>query len=123
MRSQIDGIIGEDEREPSGVQSESADQTLRISARDLAASLNWLPGRPSSEVFSQRCEALSATFESLFDTVEDAFTKAPTSEDLIWLRNNAHQMSSAARATASELGSVATVPVVSDKAQILPRVL
>jgi len=123
MRSQIDGIIGEDEREPSGVQSESADQTLRISARDLAASLNWLPGRPSSEVFSQRCEALSATFESLFDTVEDAFTKAPTSEDLLWLRNNAHQMSSAARATASELGSVATVPVVSDKAQILPRVL
>jgi cyclic beta-1,2-glucan synthetase len=96
---------------------------LRTVAAELAASLSWLPGRPSSEAFSKRCEALTETFKSLFDQVEDAFAKNPDSEDLLWLRNNAHQLSSAARTTANELVSLASVPVVSNKIQILPRVL
>jgi cyclic beta-1,2-glucan synthetase len=123
MRSQIDGIIGEEEREHAAAAGEPSDQALGIAARDLAASLSWLPGRPSAETFDRRCQALSEAFSSMFDEVEDAFAKNPDSEDLLWLRNNTHQLSSAARATANELGSLISVPVVSNKVEMQPRVL
>ncbi len=123
MRSQIDGIIGEEERQPASNGTETETRSLEAVARQLAARLSWLPGRPALEAFSKRCESLSATFEDVFDRVEDAFAKDPGSEDLLWLRNNAHQMSSAARTTAAELGSLAAVPVVSNQHEILPRVL
>src|SRR5579864_1215292 len=123
MRSQIDGIIGEEERQPASNGTETETRSLGAAAKQLAARLSWLPGRPALEAFSKRCQSLSATFEDVFDRVEDAFAKDPGSEDLLWLRNNAHQMSSAARTTAAELGSLAAVPVVSNQHEILPRVL
>jgi cyclic beta-1,2-glucan synthetase len=123
MRSQIDNIIAEEEREPSAVHTEAGEKALRVSAKELAASLSWLPKRQSAETFAERCQALTTTLDRMFDKVEDAFAKNPDSEDLLWLRNNNHQLSSAAQTTAHDLQSLAAVPVVSNKIQILPRVL
>jgi cyclic beta-1,2-glucan synthetase len=123
MRTQIDGAIGEEERKPSSNVIENETRTLRAIAKELAGNLSWLPGRRSAEAFSLRCESLSEKFKALFDRVEDAFAKDPGSEDLLWLRNNAHQMTTAARTTANELSSLSAVPVVSNKREILPRVL
>ena len=92
-------------------------------ARELAARLSWLPGSPPSDTFSKRCHKLTATFKSVFARVETAFAQAPDSEDLLWLRNNAQQLASAARGVANELVPQATLPVVSNKIDILPRVL
>ena len=92
-------------------------------ARELAARLSWLPGSPPSDTFSKRCHKLTATFKSVFARVETAFAQAPDSEDLLWLRNNAQQLASAARGVANELVPQATLPAVSNKIDILPRVL
>jgi hypothetical protein len=59
----------------------------------------------------------------LFKDVDEAYTKNPKSEDLLWLRNNAQQLSSAGRLVASELVPLRDLPVVSDKNEMLPRVL
>jgi cyclic beta-1,2-glucan synthetase len=122
MRSQNEGVVGEEIQSPR-VANDAEARIFRSAASELAANLTWLPGRPSSETLSLRCQKLIATFKSIFDHVEDAFAQAPTSEDLLWLRNNAHQLSSAARTTAAELGSLTGIPVVSNKVEILPRVL
>jgi len=92
-------------------------------ATELAASLTWLRGTPSSDAFSRRCQTLAGEFKSIFQGVDAAFAKAPDSEDLLWLVNNAQQLCSAARIVASELGPLTALPVVSNKDEILPRVL
>jgi cyclic beta-1,2-glucan synthetase len=121
MRTQIESIAAEEDQ--IRVVTETEARIFRSAANALAGDLTWLPGRSSSETFSRRCEALTTTFKTVFDRVEDAFTEYPNSEDLLWLRNNAHQLSSAARTTAAELALLGTIPVVSNKVDILPRVL
>lgn len=97
-------------------------RVLRNPARELAARLSWLPDRPSGEMFSQRCEDLSIAFGNLFKRVPAAYEK-DRSEDLLWLRDNAQQLSIAARQLGSELGPQDTLPVVSNQVDVLPRVL
>jgi cyclic beta-1,2-glucan synthetase len=115
----IDG----DEPQPSSASNGAEDRTMRSAAIELAASLSWLRGSPSSDTFSKRCQNLVAAFKSISARVDAAFSQVPDSEDLLWLRDNAQQLSSAARLVASELGPLTTLPVVSNQVEILPRVL
>lgn len=115
-------IIG-DEPQHSSTGNGAEGGTLRGTAMELAARLSWLPGSLSSDTFAKRCQNLVAAFKPVFARVEAAFAQAPDSEDLLWLRSNAQQLSSAARIVASELGPLTTLPVVSTKDEILPRVL
>ena len=120
---QIGDVIGEEMHPAKPVLVEAQPHPLRGAALQLAATLSWLPQRPSSEAFSKRCRDLSATFKTLFDRIETAFAHNPGSEDLLWLRTNAQQMAAAARMIASELGPRNTLPMVANKAEILPRSL
>ena len=114
--------VGDEQRHSFG--SNGAEPgAMREAAMELAASLSWLRGTPSSDMFLKRSQNLVALFEPLFAGVDAAFTQAPDSEDLLWLRNNAQQLSSAARMVGSELGPLTALPVVSNKDEILPRVL
>ena len=54
------------------------------------------------------------SFKAIFADVDAAFAQAPNSEDLLWLRDNAQQLSSATRLVANELGPLPTLPVVSE---------
>jgi cyclic beta-1,2-glucan synthetase len=111
------------EPRPSLASSEAGARMMRGAAAELAASLSWLPGSSSSDTFSKRCQNLAAAFKSVFAAVDAAFARNPGSEDLLWLRNNAQQLFSAARMVTSELGPLTTLPVVSTKDEMLPRVL
>ncbi|HXB99913.1 MAG TPA: glucoamylase family protein [Terriglobales bacterium] len=120
--TQTDSITGDDARHSlAGCATEA--RTIRAAALELASSLSWLPGSPSSDTLSKRCQKLVAAFKSVFGGVDAAFSQVPNSEDLLWLRNNTQQLSSAARVVASELGPLTALPVVSNQHEILPRVL
>ncbi len=121
--TQIGDVIGEEMHPVTPAVDEAQARTLRRPALELAATLSWLPQRPSSEAFSKRCRDLSASFKTLFDRIENAFARHPGSEDLLWLRTNAQQMAAAARMIASELGPRNTLPMVANKTEILPRSL
>ncbi len=129
--TQTDGMIGigigEDRRRSSNDQFAEAPTTkarnLHSAALELAASLNWLRGSPSSDTFSKRCQKLAVAFDAIFEDVDAAFAEAPTSEDLLWLRDNAQQLASATRLLGTELAPLTSLPLVSVKNQILPRVL
>ena len=118
------GVIGEEERQQARtVQAGAEARNLRNAAVELAASLSWLPDREAGQIFAERCEKLSETFESLFEDVKVAFSKGKPSEDVRWLRDNDQQLLLAAKALTNDLGAKTKLPVVSNKADILPRVL
>src|SRR5579864_2015619 len=98
-------------------------QALRLAALELAANLSWLPDRNAGEMFSERCERLSEAFDSLFEGVKEAFGKGKPSEDIRWLRDNDQLLMLAARALGNDLGAKRTLPVVSNKVDVLPRVV
>jgi hypothetical protein len=136
-KTQTDGVVGEgeDARQHSslGNTNDSVNDRAEAgmtpnAAGELAASLDWLRGAPSSEVFSKRCKNLTAQFQSVFERVDAAFASAPESEDLLWLRDNAQELSSAARMVGNELAPLDGLPLVSrknisSKSEIVPRVL
>ncbi len=123
--TQADGIIGigEDEQRYFSIGNGAEARAMRVAAAELAANLIWLPGTTSSDTFAKRCEKLGAGFESIFKGVDAAFAQAPKSEDLLWLRDNAQQLSAATRQLATELGPLTNLPHVSSKDEIVPRVL
>src|SRR4051812_33335235 len=124
------GDVGQEERSSNVVQirgegkADAAElQALRLAATELATNLSWLPDRDAGEMFSERCERLSEAFESLFEGVKEAFGKGKPSEDIRWLRDNDQQLLLAGKALANDLGGKSTLPVVSNKVDILPRVM
>src|SRR6202453_2238066 len=122
--TQADGIIGigEDEQQRSSIGSGEA-RAMRAEATELAANLIWLPGTTSSDTFAKRCEKLAEDFENIFESVAGAYSQAPKSEDLLWLRDTAQQLSSATNQLAAELGPLTNLPHVSIKGEVVPRVL
>jgi hypothetical protein len=96
---------------------------MRNAATQLAARLGWLPKIFSSDTFARRCRKLLAVFQDVFEGVDAAFAQAPGSEDLLWLRDNAQQLSAAARLVAEELGGLTRLPHVGNEGEIVPRVL
>lgn len=118
---EITAAAGEDERRSSQEHAASS-QALRIAALELAGNLSWLPDRDAGEMFSERCERLSEAFESLFEGVKESFGKGKPSEDIRWLRDNDQLLMLAARALSNDLGG-RELPVVSNKVDILPRVM
>lgn len=126
--SQIESFEGEEHKQSlvPAIEPEVANvaevQSLREIARKLAGTLSWLPERPPSDDLARRCQALVATFKSVFENVDAAFAKNPGLEDLLWLRTNAQPLFSAARLVTSELAPLTNLPVVATKSEILPRV-
>lgn len=115
-------VIAEDEQ----VHSPAADGrklgTLRVAGLELAARVGWLPGA-SSDTFAIRSQKLGDTFKEIFARVDEAFAEVPGSEDLLWLRDNAQQISSEMRAVSNDLEPLTRIPHVSTKDELLPRVL
>ncbi|MGA8540643.1 MAG: glycosyl transferase, partial [Terriglobales bacterium] len=106
----VRSVIGDEQHFTPGTSP--AARELRSAAMELAASLSWLPGSPSSDTFSKRCQKLAAAFKALSDGVNAAFAQARDSEDLLWLRDNVLQLSSATRTLATELGPLTSLPLV-----------
>ncbi len=115
--------VGEDERQHAAVSNGADARAMRVEGAELAATLIWLPGTTSSDTFAKRCEKLEEDFDRIFESVEEAYSQAPKSEDLLWLRDNAQQLSSATRQLASELGPLSNLPHVSSRGGVMPRVL
>src|ERR1700690_514590 len=127
-KTQIASIIAEEERRHSSAASGTDVEAMRAPALELAARRGWLPGTPTSDTFSRRCQKLAADFEAIFKRVASVFAQTPESspqwESLLWLRDNAQQLSATARSVSDELGSLSQIPhVVSGSDEILPRVL
>ena len=119
-------IVGDEQCSSTGNPLEA--RAMRSAAIELAASLSWLPGSPSSDVFSRRCQNLAVAFKAISEEVDAAFAQARDSEDLLWLRDNVQQLSSATRALSTELGPLTSLPLVYrkdaySKDEVLPRVL
>ena len=106
-KTQIASIIAEEERRHSAASLIDVG-AMRAPAVELAARLGWLPGTPTSDTFSKHCQKLAGDFEVIFKRVESAFAQTPESspkwEPLLWLRDNAQQLSSTARSVSDELG-------------------
>ena len=124
------GDVGQEERSSNVVQIRSETETtaaemqaLSKAAGELAATLSWLPDRDAGEMFSERCARLEEALESLFEGVKEAFGKGKPSEDIRWLRDNDQQLMLAARALGNDLGARKSLPVVSNDANVLPRVM
>jgi len=122
IHTETEGIIGEPERKFLRGQSEAEVQRLREAATKLAAAVTWLPDRKSTESLSIRCEKLVQQFKSMAEAVEPAFQQNPSSADLLELRTSAILLTSGAKNVCNELGG-ASLPVVSSKAEIVPRVI
>ncbi len=120
--TQIEGIVGEEERKFSIAASIEEVVPARNAGAEFATTLSWLPERKSAEAFHARGEKLLSRLKKLVGGIDAAFAESPDSEDLLWLRTNAQQLASAARALVGEFGTL-TLPVVSYKSEILPRVL
>src|SRR3954464_5237563 len=122
LHTETEGIIGDEERKFLSARNEAEVLPVRNAGSELAASLTWLPDRDSSETFSQRCQTLVQQLKQLSIHVDDGFSKEPDSEDVIVLRGTIRVLVSGARSVCEEL-SGATLPMVSNKSEILPRVL
>ncbi len=121
-KTQILGVV-EEEPQHSSNHNAAESRPIGSAAIEFAATLCWLPGTPSSDTFSRRCRKLEETFNTIFASVDAAFAKAPASEDLLWLRDNAQQLSSATRGVAAELGPLTHLPHVGTNGDVIPRVL
>ena len=121
-KTQSRSLIDEEEQPHSSAIDEAKLRTMRIAGKDLAARVGWLPGA-STDTFSTRCRRVGAGFKAIFESVDDAFAENPNSEDLLWLRDNAQQLSSEMRAVTDDLGPLTHIPHVSTNEELLPRVL
>ena len=122
--TQIESMMQEEARQRSSSPAREVEaERVRAAGKELGASLSWLPGKPESETLAKRCQALLASFKTLSAKTEEAFSKARSSEDLLWLRNNVQQLSTAARGVTNELAPLSNIAIVADKQEILPRVL
>ncbi len=122
LHTETEGILGDAERKFLSARKAEEVLPVRNAATELAASLTWLPDRDSSETFSTRCQALMQRFTTLSDRVDEGIDSAPDSEDVIVLQGTIRMLVGGARTVGSEL-SEASLPVVSHKSEILPRVL
>jgi cyclic beta-1,2-glucan synthetase len=122
LHTETEGILGDEQRKFLSTRKEEEVLPVRNAATELAASLTWLPDRDSSETFSTRCQVLMQQYTTLSDRVDEGIDRAADSEDLIVLRGTIRMLVGGARAVCSEL-SQASLPVVSHKSEILPRVL
>lgn len=120
--TQIESFI-EEERQASAPVSATQHESLHQAAIRLAETLSWLPGSTSSDALKKRCRNLLDSFKSLLASVEPAFQRNSSSEDLLWLRNNSQQLISAVRLAANDLEPLGTLPMVAAKEEILPRVV
>jgi len=122
LHTETEGILGSEERKFLSARNEEEVLPVRNAATELAAILTWLPDRDSSETFSKRCQALLQQFTTLSDRVDEGFEGASDLEDVIVLRGTIRMLLGGARTICGDL-SGATLPVVSNKSEIQPRVL
>src|SRR5246500_1867713 len=122
LHTETEGILGSEERKFLSARNEEEVLPVRNAATELAASLTWLADRDSSETLSNRCQALLQQLTTLSDRVDEGFEGASDLEDVIVLRGTIRMLLGGARTVCGEL-SGATLPVVSNKSDILPRVL
>ena len=121
---QADMSIADEPQRPSLADNSGEVRAMREPAMRLAARLSWLPRIHASDTFSRRCRKLAVAFKALFERLDTAFARAPGSEDLIWLRDNAQQLSATVHAVANDLGQMTRLPHVRRaKDEIVPRVL
>ena len=120
--TQVEGIVGEEERKFSTASSAEEVVPVRNAGAEFASTLSWLPERSSVEAFAPRGEKVARKLKGLVDRIDAAYTQTPDSVDLLWLRTNGQQFSSMVRGLNNEFGSL-TLPVVSYKSDIMPRVL
>lgn len=121
-KTQTRSLIDEEEQPHSSAIDEAKLRTMRVAGKDLAARVGWLPGA-ASDTFSTRCRRVGTGFKVIFEGVDEAFAEAPNSEDLLWLRDNAQQLSSEMRSVTSDVGPLTRIPHVSTDEELLPRVL
>lgn len=133
LETHVRGIVREEElryqRAAADVlRGDGEAKEMDRAGQALAATISWLPGAPSSDVFPERCQALSTAFKTLQRRVTDAFSRStgPRStpnEGLLWLRDNAQEFSAATSLLSSELGPLTGIPMVASGDEIIPRVL
>ena len=117
----------------SPVDRAATPEAMRDAGLRLSKRAGWLPRVSSSRIFFHRCRSLVSSFQHLFKSrafekraaaeIGSGDSPTPRSEDLLWLRDNQQQLTSAVRSVQSELASLTRIPHVSDRGESAPRVL
>ncbi|MBV9479628.1 MAG: glycosyl transferase, partial [Acidobacteria bacterium] len=112
------------ERTPAGSGQTTPDlDRLRVSAAELARGLAWLPGTHSSEVLYERSHVLKPQMRKVFRALADT-SREDASEDVRWLLDNVHLISTEINGTADELSEFKKLPHVRNRSfDVVPRIL
>jgi cyclic beta-1,2-glucan glucanotransferase len=122
LHTETEGIIGDEERKFLSDRKDAEVQPVRNAATELAANVTWLPDRDSSEIFAERCQTLAELAKRLSVRTDAVPAGKSEPEELLALRAHTSFIESWVRNVSSELANV-SLPVVSHRTEILPRVL
>src|ERR1700741_2571689 len=122
LHTETEGIIGDEERKFLSDPKDAEVQPVRNAATELAANVTWLPDRDSSEIFAERCQTLAGLAKRLSVRTDAVPAGKNEPEELLALRAHTSFIESWVRNVSSELANV-SLPVVSHRTEILPRVL
>jgi cyclic beta-1,2-glucan synthetase len=124
QNTHIESVLAAEEdyaREVSG--DSSTLQALRLAGTQFSSQLGWVPGTPSSRIFSERVRRLRSTLKPVFAGVE-AKKQSHISDDLQWLRDNVSLIYAQMVSLTTEVKPLRELPHVrSQNGEIVPRAL
>ena len=82
--TQVEGIVGEEERKFSTASSAEEVVPVRNAGAEFASTLSWLPERSSVEAFAPRGEKVARKLKGLVDRIDAAYTQTPALAPYEW---------------------------------------
>ncbi|HET9406120.1 MAG TPA: glucoamylase family protein [Candidatus Sulfotelmatobacter sp.] len=121
-------LLAEEERQHEA-DNEFADQDsirtrLKAAGEQASLQVGWLPGTTSSRTFFDRARRVRSALKPVFAGVESRFVQGPLSDDLQWLRDNAHLVLAQSENLPNEVKSLRKLPHVrTQRRDVVPRAL
>src|SRR3984893_15741980 len=121
QNTHIESVLAEEDHQRE-VNGESSNlQALRLAGVQFSSQLGWVPGTPSSRIFSERVGRLRSTLGPVFAGVE-AKKQSHISDDLQWLRDNVSLIYAQMVSLPTEVKTLRELPHVrSQNGEIVPR--
>src|SRR3984893_16643388 len=123
QNTHIESVLAEEDHQRE-VNGESSNlQALRLAGVQFSSQLGWVPGAPSSRIFSERARRLRSALRPVFAGVE-AKKQSHISNDLQWLRDNVSLIYAQMVSLPTEVKPLREVPHVrGQNGEIVPRAL
>ena len=88
QNNNLESQIAEEELHSDSAGSRTDPEAHRLLGAEFASRLGWLPGTPTSQVFTRRARRLSRALKPVFALVESKIPPSELTDDLRWLRDN-----------------------------------